>query len=60
MIGKFLGKIKDYGTSVTNAGNPQIYVALDFEHDGAQKTMTWYGSFVGGANDITMKTLINC
>jgi len=60
MIGKFLGKIKDYGVSESTAGNPQVFISFEFEHDGASKTMSWYGSFAGGAKDITLKTLIYC
>lgn len=58
MIGKFLAKIKDYGVSKTKNGNPQVFVQFEFEAEQATKTLTWYGSFVGGAKDITLKTLI--
>lgn len=60
MIGNFEAKIKDYGVSETKSGNPQVYVRFYFEYEGAQKELTWYGSFVGGAKDITLKTLIYC
>lgn len=60
MIGKFDAKIKDYGTSETKGGNPQVFIKFGFEHEGAAKELTWYGSFVGGAKDITLKTLIYC
>jgi len=60
MIGKFQGKVKDYGVSETNAGNPQVYVQVQFEHEGAQKELTWYGSFVGGAKEITLRSLLAC
>jgi hypothetical protein len=60
MIGVFQGTIKDYGVSETKSGNPQVFVKFGFEHEGAAKELTWYGSFVGGAKDITLKTLIYC
>lgn len=61
MIGKFDAKISDYGVSETKSGNPQVFVRFAFnDNDGAQKELTWYGSFVGGAKDITLKTLIYC
>lgn len=60
MIGVFSAKIKDYGTSETKSGNPQVFIKFGFEHEGAAKELTWYGSFVGGAKDITLKTLIYC
>jgi hypothetical protein len=60
MIGVFQGKIKDYGTSETKSGNPQVFIKFGFEAEGAAKELTWYGSFVGGAKDITLKTLIYC
>lgn len=60
MIGKFDAKIKDYGVSKTQAGNPQLFITFTFEAEGATKELTWYGSFVGGAKDITLKSLINC
>ena len=60
MIGVFQGTIKDYGVSETKSGNPQVFVKFGFEAEGAAKELTWYGSFVGGAKDITLKTLIYC
>lgn len=60
MIGIFQAQIKDYGTSETKSGNPQVWIKFGFEHEGAAKELTWYGSFVGGAKDITLKTLIYC
>jgi len=63
MQGIFNGKIKEYGVSETNAGNPQIFISfevLDQETGNVLKTMSWFGSFVGGAKDITLKTLIAC
>lgn len=60
MFGKFNGNITDYGVSESQAGNPQVFITFAFECEGAQKTMSWYGSFAGGAKDITLKTLIYC
>ena len=60
MIGVFQGTIKDYGVSETKGGNPQVFIKFGFEAEGAEKELTWYGSFVGGAKDITLKTLIYC
>lgn len=61
LVGKFLAKITDYGVSDTKAGNPQVFVRFAFQtQDGQSKELTWYGSFVGGAKDITLKALIAC
>jgi len=65
LVGKHSAKIKDYGVSTTSAGNPQVYIQFEFSYqddNGATvaKTLTWYGSFVGGAKEITEKTLIYC
>lgn len=60
MFGVFDAKIKEYGVSEANNGNPQVFIAFNFEFEGAQKTLTWYGSFAGGAKKITLKSLIAC
>jgi len=66
MKGIFNGKIKDYGMSVTKAENPQPFIMFDVYEQNDEtfsapvKTMTWYGSFVGGAKDIALKSLISC
>lgn len=59
MFGKFKAMVLDYGVSESKSGNPQVYIKLNVEAEGSAKTLTWYGSFTGGAKDITLKTLIN-
>ncbi len=60
MIGKFPVRIKDYGTTTTQAGKPQLFIEFDVTADGATKSLKWFGSFVGKGKDITLKTLIYC
>jgi len=62
MIGKFLAKVSDYGVTPpsANSGIPQAWVKFAFQDQGANKELTYYGSFAGGALDFTLKSLINC
>lgn len=60
MIGIYEAKIKDYTVSESGTGNPQVQIRFMFDAEGAQKELTWYGSFVGGAKDITLKSLLAC
>ena len=59
-VGKYPAKIQEYGVSEAKNGNPQVYINLNITVDGVVKVKTWYGSFAGGAKDITLKTLIGC
>ena len=54
-------KIKSYTVSEAKNGNPQVAIQFNvLMPDGSQKTLSWYGSFSGGAKDITLKALIIC
>lgn len=43
MIGKHLGKVKDYTISLTKAGKKQVAVQFTYEVDGQAHETTWYG-----------------
>lgn len=53
--GTYKAKIKDYGYSQKEGKDPSAMVQFQLE-DG--HTITWFGSFNGGARPITVKTLI--
>jgi len=53
--GTYKAKIKDYGYSQKEGKDPSAMVQFQLE-DG--HTITWFGSFNGGARAITVKTLI--
>lgn len=57
--GTFTAKVEDFGITTTKAGDPQVFVAfsVDFDPNAEAVPMTWYGSFKGGALDITLKAL---
>jgi len=59
MFGKFNAKIKDYGLALSKEKHLQVNVQFEFPlTEGGMQELTWYGSFTGGAKDITLKTLI--
>lgn len=53
--GTYKAKIKDYGYSQKEGKDPSAMVQFKLD-DG--NTITWFGSFNGGARPITVKTLI--
>lgn len=58
MIGKFMATVSDYGLMESKNGSLQTWVEFSFDHEGAKKNLTWYGSFTGGAKEITLKALV--
>lgn len=55
--GTYKAKIKDYGYSQKEGKDPSAMVQF-YLLDDPQSTITWFGSFNGGARPITVKTLI--
>ena len=55
--GTYKAKIKDYGYSQKEGKDPSAMVQF-YLADDPQHTITWFGSFNGGARPITVKTLV--
>lgn len=53
--GTYKAKIKDYGYSQKEGKEPSAMVQFQLEEG---HTITWFGSFNGGARPITVKTLV--
>lgn len=59
-LGKNIGKIVDYGTTISKMGSAQVFIRLRLE-DGDETT--WYGVAIkkdGGVNDIMFQQLAYC
>lgn len=54
--GTYKAKIKDYGYSQKEGKEPSAMVQFQLIDDG--HTITWFGSFNGGARPITVKILV--
>ena len=58
-VGRFPGKVTDYGIGETQAGDPQVFVTFDVEFSLGVQSMTWFGSLKEGkAREITLKALL--
>lgn len=56
-----IGKVSNYTITEAKNGNAQAAITFDFQtDDGKSRTLTWYGSFAGGAKNITLKSLAAC
>lgn len=56
--GTYQAKITNHAISETKKGDPQATVSFSFEIDGAQHSLTWFGSFKEKALPITLKALV--
>lgn len=57
--GKYKAKIAGFSVTETNAGDPQIAVALEFPYEQGTQQLTWYGSLKQGkAREITIDALL--
>jgi hypothetical protein len=59
--GRYKASIVKHAITETKSGDPQAVVTFDFDADGNQQQMTWYGSFKEGkAREITIRALLVC
>jgi hypothetical protein len=57
--GKYPAKIIDFGIWKGKSGNPSAAVMFEYTTQaGEVKQITWFGSFNGGAREITVETLL--
>jgi hypothetical protein len=59
--GTYLGKVKNYGITTTQAGEPQVAIQFGLTTPEGQKTLTWHGTLKEGkGREITLGALLNC
>lgn len=57
--GRWPGRVKDYGISETQAGDPQVFIQFAVDGPEGEETMTWFGSLKEGkAQEITLKAVL--
>lgn len=59
--GKYKANILDYGIKETKTGAPQVCIAMNYlDSDQDVHEITWFGVLKGGAEEITIETLLRC
>lgn len=53
-------KVIDHAITKSSQGHPMVAVALEVKSPEGPTIMNWFGSFNGGAREITVETLVKC
>jgi hypothetical protein len=58
--GQYKAAIQSHAITETKEGKPQAHITFEFEADGREQTIGWFGSFSEKAAPHTIKALLTC